>query len=118
MATIRVTVVHASAPRELWQAELDVPEGTTVREALQASGLLEAFPSIDLGAGAVSVWGRRAQPSQLLRDQDRVEVCRPLKVDPKVARRERFRAQGARTAGLFARPVAGKRANSGGSKQG
>jgi putative ubiquitin-RnfH superfamily antitoxin RatB of RatAB toxin-antitoxin module len=111
MGTIRVTVVHAAAPREVWQTELDVPAGTTVREALQASGLLEAVPSIDLGAGAVSVWGRRAQPSQVLRDQDRVEVCRPLKVDPKVARRERFRAQGARTAGLFAKPAAGRRTN-------
>lgn len=110
MGMIRVTVVHACAPREVWQAELDVPAGTTVREALHASGLLVAFPSIDLGAGAVSVWGRRAQPGQVLRDQDRLEVCRPLKVDPKIARRERFRAQGARTAGLFAKPPTPRRA--------
>lgn len=103
MRTIGVTVVHASAPRKVWQAELNVPSGTTVRQALHASGLLDAFPFIDLSAGAVAVWGRRAQPSQVLRDGDRVEVCRPLTVDPKVARRERFRAQGVRTAGLFAK---------------
>lgn len=109
MDTIRVAVVHASAPRQVWQVELDVSTGTTVREALHTSGLLEAFPSVDLGAGAVSVWGRRAQPGQVLRDGDRVEVCRPLTVDPKVARRERFRAQGARTAGLFATSAKSRR---------
>jgi putative ubiquitin-RnfH superfamily antitoxin RatB of RatAB toxin-antitoxin module len=38
-----------------------------------------------------------------LRDLDRIELYRPLKVDPKVARRERFQRQGARAAGLFAR---------------
>jgi putative ubiquitin-RnfH superfamily antitoxin RatB of RatAB toxin-antitoxin module len=51
----------------------------------------------------VGVWGRRATPGQLLREGDRVEVCRPLLVDPKVARRERFQRQGARATGLFAR---------------
>jgi putative ubiquitin-RnfH superfamily antitoxin RatB of RatAB toxin-antitoxin module len=38
-----------------------------------------------------------------LQDGDRLEVYRPLRVDPKVARRERFKGQGARTAGLFAK---------------
>jgi putative ubiquitin-RnfH superfamily antitoxin RatB of RatAB toxin-antitoxin module len=49
------------------------------------------------------VWGRKAPPGQLLRDRDRVEIWRPLRVDPKLARRERFGQQGARTAGLFAK---------------
>jgi putative ubiquitin-RnfH superfamily antitoxin RatB of RatAB toxin-antitoxin module len=40
---------------------------------------------------------------QRVRDGDRIEIYRPLKVDPKVARRERFRKQGSRSAGLFAR---------------
>ena len=54
------------------------------------------------------MWNHRASPEQRLRDQDRVEVYRPLRVDPKLARRERFARQGKRTAGLFARkPAAG-----------
>jgi putative ubiquitin-RnfH superfamily antitoxin RatB of RatAB toxin-antitoxin module len=51
----------------------------------------------------VSVWGRAAQADTALRDGDRIELTRALKVDPKVARRERFNAQGKRTAGLFSR---------------
>ncbi|MDH5708755.1 MAG: RnfH family protein, partial [Hylemonella sp.] len=47
---------------------------------------------------------------QVLRDLDRVELYRPLKVDPKVARRERFARQGARGAGLFASKRAGAKA--------
>jgi putative ubiquitin-RnfH superfamily antitoxin RatB of RatAB toxin-antitoxin module len=56
------------------------------------------------------VWGRKAPLSQLLRDHDRVEVYRPLRVDPKVARRERFVKQGARSAGLFVKKRAGAKA--------
>jgi putative ubiquitin-RnfH superfamily antitoxin RatB of RatAB toxin-antitoxin module len=106
---MRITVVHSHAPRQLWLRELDLDSGATVREALAASGLLDAFPTLDLGACTVAVWGQRAQPTQRLREGDRVEVCRPLKVDPKVARRERFRAQGMRTAGLFAQAKAPKK---------
>lgn len=50
----------------------------------------------------MAIWGKPARPEQLLRDQDRLEWLRPLTVDPKVARRERFKGQGAKTAGLFA----------------
>ncbi|MCI4440710.1 RnfH family protein [Tibeticola sp.] len=106
---MRITVVHSHAPRQLWLRELDLDSGATVREALAASGLLDAFPTLDLGACTVAVWGQRAQPTERLREGDRVEVCRPLKVDPKVARRERFRAQGMRTAGLFAQAKAPKK---------
>jgi hypothetical protein len=51
-----------------------------------------------------------AAPQQVLQDLDRVEIYRPLKVDPKVARRTRFVEQGARTAGLFARKRPGAKA--------
>jgi len=51
----------------------------------------------------VSIWGRHAEDTSVLKDGDRVELTRPLRVDPKVARRERFQRQGVRTAGLFAR---------------
>ena len=50
----------------------------------------------------ISVWGRPQPLSHVLQEGDRVELTRALRVDPKVARRERFRQQGAKTAGLFA----------------
>ena len=99
---IRVTVAYSPAAREVWEVELMLPAGSTVKQALQDSGLFERFPDLDPGRAGVGVWGRKATPQQALRDQDRVEVYRPLRVDPKVARRERFNKQGARTAGLFA----------------
>ena len=83
-----------------WSVSL--PAGATLREAVIASGLTEAFPSIDLEQATAGVWGRKAGWDQPLHARDRVEVYRALLVDPKVARRERFRKQGARGAGLFA----------------
>lgn len=100
---LRVTVVYASAPREVHEVVLALEEGATALQALRASGLLTQFPEIDLAIHGVGIWGRRVGPAQGLRDQDRVEIYRSLTVDPKVARRERFQKQGARTTGLFAR---------------
>ena len=71
-------------------------------QALQRSAIEAEFPALDLSATTVGVWGRKAGPDDTLRDGDRIEVYRPLRVDPKIARRERFRAQGVRSAGLFA----------------
>jgi putative ubiquitin-RnfH superfamily antitoxin RatB of RatAB toxin-antitoxin module len=74
-----------------------------VRQALEASGLRALCPGVELLGAAVAIWGRRAGLDEVLRYRDRVEIHRPLKVDPKLARRERFRKQGARAAGLFAK---------------
>ena len=74
-----------------------------MQEALEAAG-------VDVAAYEVGVWGRRCDVTAVLRENDRVELYRPLRVDPKVARRERFRKQGARAAGLFAGKRPGKKA--------
>jgi putative ubiquitin-RnfH superfamily antitoxin RatB of RatAB toxin-antitoxin module len=101
-ALLRLTVVHSPAPRQVRQWSLQLPQGATVLQALRASGIAAEFPALELSAATVGVWGRKARPDDLLRDGDRIEVYRPLRVDPKVARRERFRSQGARATGLFA----------------
>ena len=101
--SITVTVAYAPGPREVYEVSLTLPEGSTVQAAIEASGLRAQFPDIDLALGSVGVWGRKAPLDQPLRARDRVEIWRPLSVDPKLARRERFGRQGARTAGLFAR---------------
>ena len=104
---LRLTVVYSPAPRVVHECGVQLTGAPTVREALQASGLLEAFPALRAAAPAVGVWGRKTTLGHVLRDGDRVEVYRPLVVDPKVARRERFRRQGTRGAGLFARKKPG-----------
>jgi putative ubiquitin-RnfH superfamily antitoxin RatB of RatAB toxin-antitoxin module len=109
LAPLRVTVIYSPAPREVLEWPVELPAGATVLEALQGSGLALVL-AVDQWSGAsLGVWGRKCRPDRKLRDGDRVEVYRPLQVDPKVARRERFRRQGARAAGLFARGQGGAR---------
>ena len=100
-ALLNITVAYAPAPREVVEVALQLPPGATLAQAVQASGLAQRFADLDLSPGHVGIWGRKAPLDQPLRDADRVEVWRALRVDPKLARRERFRAQGAGQAGLF-----------------
>lgn len=98
---MQLTVVYSPAARDVREVALSVDTPITVLECIRLSGLLEQFPEIDLTTLEVGVWGRKSPLNHGLRDLDRVEIYRPLTVDPKVARRERFAKQGARTAGLF-----------------
>jgi putative ubiquitin-RnfH superfamily antitoxin RatB of RatAB toxin-antitoxin module len=101
-ATVHVTVLYSPEPRETFEWAVTLAAGATVREAVLASGLRDTCPGLDWAASEVGVWGRKVAWDHVLRERDRVELYRGLRVDPKVARRERFRRQGARTAGLFA----------------
>ena len=107
---MQVSVVYSPAPRDVRELQLTLPAGSTVLQALQLSGFLQAFPALDTTTTQVGVWGRKAVWSQRLREHDRVEIYRPLKVDPKVARRERFVKQGSKGTGLFARKRPGSAA--------
>ncbi|MDH6594430.1 putative ubiquitin-RnfH superfamily antitoxin RatB of RatAB toxin-antitoxin module [Variovorax sp. TBS-050B] len=100
---IEVTLSCSTAPREVFEQVLQLAPGATVADAVHASELAARFPQLDWRhAMTPGVWGREAAWEQPLKDGDRVELCRPLAVDPKVARRERFQRQGARGTGLFA----------------
>jgi len=68
--------------------ELAVPEGTTALEAIERSGLPERFPSLEIQPDRIGIFSRPCRPDQAVRDGDRVEIYRPLRVDPKVARRK------------------------------
>jgi putative ubiquitin-RnfH superfamily antitoxin RatB of RatAB toxin-antitoxin module len=102
-ASFSVTVVYSPRAREWIERELAVPEGCTAAQAIQLSGVLDALSADQLKEADLGVWGRKVPSSYVLRANDRVELYRPLTVDPKVARRERFNAQGSRGAGLFAK---------------
>ena len=98
---VRVEVVFAPAPRLVRSVKLELPVASTVALAVQRSGLTAELTLQERSGLKIGVWGRSVAPDQVVRDQDRLELYRPLKVDPKVARRERFSQQGAKTAGLF-----------------
>ena len=100
---MQVTLVYSPSARQVVEKVLHLAEASTVEQALQASAWLSQWPELGDGSTALGVWGRKCSPAQTLREGDRVEWYRALTVDPKVARRERFAKQGARTTGLFAR---------------
>lgn len=85
---LRVEVVYALRDEQAL-VTLEVEEGTTVRGAIERSGLLARFPDIELKRGCVGIFGEPAQLNAQLGDGDRVEIYRPLIADPKEARRER-----------------------------
>lgn len=80
--TIRVEVIRAW-PRRHEARMLDLPEAATVTDALAASGFDQA------GVAGYALFGERVAPGHGLRDGDRVELLRPLQVDPRQARRRR-----------------------------
>jgi putative ubiquitin-RnfH superfamily antitoxin RatB of RatAB toxin-antitoxin module len=100
---MKVLLVYAPAPRTTLEAELQLPEQAKLADALALSGWPALHAELRSPAVQAGIWGRKAGLQTPLRDGDRVEFYRSLRVDPKVARRERFVDQGARTTGLFAR---------------
>ncbi len=111
---MKIAVSYAPAQRLAEEWLLELPEGSTVQSALEQSGLQATFSDVPelLARGnlCLGIWGRGCSADQLLSDQDRVEIYRPLRVDPKVARRERFKGQGVKRAGLFAKKREGGKA--------
>ncbi len=91
-ATLCVEVVISPAAGEVRQIGLKLPQGATVRDALVRSGWCPQAAHGDDPSLKVGVWGKLKPLDQPLRDRDRVEVYRPLMIDPKEARRRRQRA--------------------------
>jgi len=87
---MHVEVVFA-LPEEQVLLALEVEEGATVRLAIERSGLLSRYPEIELARSRVGVFGKRVELNTLLRENDRVEIYRPLVADPKEARRRRVK---------------------------
>lgn len=87
---LEVEVVYAPAPGVVDLVALELPTGATLAHALRAAGIVERHALVLEGL-RVGVWGRVQPLEARLRDRDRVEVYRPLVVDPKEARRLRYR---------------------------
>jgi putative ubiquitin-RnfH superfamily antitoxin RatB of RatAB toxin-antitoxin module len=93
--SIIVEVVYA-LPKEQTLLAFSATEGTSVRDAILQSGLLEQYPKLDIENMDVGIFGKRTTMKVALRDKDRVEIYRPLIADPKEVRKRRA-AEGKRT---------------------
>lgn len=104
---ITITVCFSPAPRTVCELTLQMPTGSTLSQAMALAVQQPNWPpgwsEKQCHTLTPGLWGRKASWGAVLRDGDRVELYRELRVDPKVARRERFSQQGARRAGLFAK---------------
>ena len=83
---IHVGVIFAR-PDEQSVVPVTVPRGTTIRQAIERSRIMERYPEIDLAVHRVGVYGALRDPGDTVRDGDRIEIYRPLLIDPKEARR-------------------------------
>lgn len=83
---MNVGVCYATPAKQVW-LKIEVPDGSTVRDAIAQSGLLTQFPSIDLEVQKVGVFGRVTKLDALLKDGERVEIYRPITADPETVER-------------------------------
>ncbi len=79
---MRIRIVYALAQRQ-YRSTLKLAEGCTVREAIAACGYLQRFAEIDLAQQKIGIFGKFVTLDAVLHDGDRVEIYRPLTVDPK-----------------------------------
>jgi len=82
---IKVEVAYA-LPHEQLILQIEVEEGATVAQAIAASDLLQRFPAIDLATAKLGVFSKQVLLTHVLRHGDRIEIYRPLIIDPKEAR--------------------------------
>ena len=85
--SIAVEVVFACPDRQEL-VSLELSAGSTANEAVAASGLIESFADEDISSAPLAIWGRPVSAATVLKAGDRVEVLRPLEIDPRDARRE------------------------------
>ena len=85
---LSIEVVYA-LPQKQEMFTVKLPEGATVREAVEACGVLQRYPEIDLTKNKLGVFAKLIKPDAPLRNRDRVEIYRPLIADPKEVRKQR-----------------------------
>ena len=88
---VRVAIAFSASAGRAFEVTLELPAPATALDAIRASGLFERHPELGLGEPLIGIWGRACVPETVLADGDRVEVYRPLTMDPNEARRLRAR---------------------------
>lgn len=89
---LEIEVVYGLPDKQMLK-KLNVQNGCTAREAVYQSGLDEIFSELDLQTAPLGIFGKSVKDETLLRDKDRIEIYRPLLIDPKEARRKRVQNQ-------------------------
>jgi uncharacterized protein len=85
---IKVQIAYANPEKQL-VLKIEINSPCTIKQAILHSNMLAHFPEIDLPTQAVGIWGRRATLDTHCADGDRIEIYRPLVIDPKQARKKR-----------------------------
>jgi putative ubiquitin-RnfH superfamily antitoxin RatB of RatAB toxin-antitoxin module len=83
---MQIGVTYSEPGQQIW-LNIEVPESTTAREAIERSGILKQFPHIDLEEQKVGIFGRLVKPDAALRAGDRVEIYRTITCDPQTVPR-------------------------------
>ena len=83
---MHIGVAYADKFKQTW-LKLDVPEGSTVQDAIERSGLLAQFPEIDLSKNKVGIFGKIVKLDSPLASGNRVEIYRPITADPETVER-------------------------------
>ncbi|MDD5215575.1 MAG: RnfH family protein [Methylococcales bacterium] len=85
---MNIGVCYAEAERQLW-VRLEVPDDSTIQEAIELSGVLKQYPQIDLTTQKVGVYGKLAKLDAPIREGDRIEIYRKITADPQQVQRRR-----------------------------
>lgn len=85
---MNVGVCYAEVDRQLWM-RLEVPDSSTIEEAIKLSGVLKLYPEINLGSQKVGIFGKIATLDTPVKEGDRVEIYRQITVDPLTVQRRR-----------------------------
>lgn len=85
---MKVGVVYASPKRQAW-VHIDVPEGSTIQQAIERSGILRQFPEIDLTKQKIGVFGKVVTLESAVEDGARIEIYRPITADPKALQKQK-----------------------------
>ena len=85
---MNVGVCYAEVDRQLWM-RLEVPDSSTIEEAIKLSGVLKLYPEINLGSQKVGIFGKIAALDAPVKEGDRVEIYRQITADPQLVQRRR-----------------------------
>lgn len=86
--SIHIEVVYA-LPERQELVRINLPAGSSLQQAIEASGLPQKHPEIDLASARFGIYGKLSKADAILREKDRVEIYRPLIADPKEVRKQR-----------------------------
>ena len=84
---MKIGIAYALPQRQAW-FDVEIPDGATIKDAIERSGILEQFPQIDLAQQKVGIYGKVSKLEAVLNDGDRVEIYRPITCDPKTVPRK------------------------------